>query len=51
VLETLTPSEYVQALAARGIVGDRQRLYSDILNTESELTQGAEEFGTLLQKR
>ncbi len=41
-----------QGLAARGIVadarGDRLRLCPDILNTESELAQVAEELGSLL---
>ncbi len=41
-----------QSLAARGVVadarGDRLRLCPDILNTESELAQVAEELGALL---
>lgn len=44
-----------KALAARGVVGDARgdklRLCPDILNSESELAQCAEELGALLQKR
>jgi len=44
-----------EALAERGVVGDargdRLRLCPDILNTESELAQCAEELGALLQRR
>ena len=43
-----------KALAERGVVGDARgdklRLCPDILNTESELAQAAEELGALLQE-
>lgn len=45
-------AKLAQALAARGVVGDargdRLRLCPDILNTESELAQCAEELGALM---
>jgi kynureninase len=47
-------AKLAQALAARGVVGDargdRLRLCPDILNTESELAQAAEELGALLAR-